>query len=65
MKKIEWVIGLLFILSGLLCLTFSATWILPNYHLHFSFMFLTICVCVIIPILCAAILYYFVRSRKK
>ncbi|MCM3760892.1 hypothetical protein M3212_08830 [Alkalihalobacillus oceani] len=64
MKKIEWMISGLFILAGILCLTFSATWILPALHRHFSFMFLTICIYVLIPVICAATLYIIIRSRK-
>ncbi|WP_144451723.1 hypothetical protein [Halalkalibacter nanhaiisediminis] len=65
MKSIEWLVVLGFVTLGIACLTFSATWMLPDTHQHLGHTFFTICLYAIIPLSCAAAFFLFFKYRRK
>lgn len=65
MKRIEWLIVSIMLVMGLLCLTMSATLINPSSMQAYFDNFFQICIWIAIPVIAAALLYMFIRSKKK
>lgn len=63
---LDWVVVIILVIAGLMCLTMSATSMMDTNSMGSYFTsFIQICMWIGIPIICAGILYFVVKWKRK
>ncbi|MFD1736732.1 hypothetical protein ACFSCX_09150 [Bacillus salitolerans] len=64
MKKVEYIIALILIMLGIVCLTMSGSYMLEQNIMAYAKMFIKVCLWMGIPISVVGVVYYFIIKRR-
>jgi hypothetical protein len=64
MRKVEYLVALVLIVLGLVCLTMSGTYLLEQNLAVYALTFVKVCIWIGIPIAIIGLVYFFIIKRK-